>query len=207
MWAWRALTADTTPFGGVWRAFFDRHRVRRRADAASVRTLMEALGHLATGPVTAYLVGGATAVLEGWRQTTVDVDVLLEPERDELLRAMPELKNRLSINIEFASPLDFLPELPGWRDRSTFVMQEGPVTVRQFDAYSQALAKLERGFDQDLADVDAMVDRRLVEPAELVRLLEAIEAELYRFPAVDPASLRAAVMGLVEGDGPPRAIS
>jgi hypothetical protein len=34
-----------------------------------------------------YLTGGSTAVLEGWREATVDVDLRFDPEADELLRA------------------------------------------------------------------------------------------------------------------------
>lgn len=38
-----------------------------------------------------------------------------------------------------------------------------------------------------------MVRRAAVEPAKLLELLDAIEPRLFRFPAVEPASLRAAV--------------
>lgn len=41
-----------------------------------------------------------------------------------------------------------------------------------------------------------MVDSGQVEPPKLRELFEAIEPELYRFPAVDPASLSAAVGSL-----------
>ncbi len=34
--------------------------------------------------------------------------------------------------------------------------QEGRLAVRHFDLYAQALAKLERGFDQDRQDVGAI---------------------------------------------------
>jgi hypothetical protein len=170
--------------------------VRRSADAGAVRRLTAELGRVIRDATTIYLVGGATAVLVGWRATTIDVDLRIEPESDEVLRALPELKERLHVNVELASPLDFLPELPGWRDRSPFVSQEGVVTVRHFDLTSQALAKLERSFDQDLHDVDAMVARGLVDPKELSRLYETVEPLLYRFPAVDPARLRARVAGV-----------
>ena len=164
--------------------------VRRAVDAESVRRLLAEMGRATRVSTTLYLVGGGTAVLEGWRATTIDVDIRLEPESDDILRALPDLKNRLALNVELASPLDFLPELPGWRDRSLFVSQEGALTVRHFDLYSQALSKLERAFDQDLRDVAAMVDRHLVEPAELRRLFDAVEPVLFRFPAVDGAGLR-----------------
>jgi hypothetical protein len=55
----------------------------------------------------------------------------------------------------------------------------------------------ERGSAQDLADVSSMVDTGAVQPSELARLLAAIEPDLYRFPAVEPDALRAAVAGLL----------
>jgi hypothetical protein len=129
-------------------------------------------------------------VLEGWRSSTVDVDLRLEPDVDELLRELPALKDRLGVNIELASPPDFIPELPGWRERSPLVFQEGNVEVHHFDFYSQALAKIERGFSHDLDDVRSMIDGGLVAPARLRELYEAIEPELYRYPAIDPSGFR-----------------
>jgi len=61
---------------------------------------------------------------------------------------------------------------------------------RGLDPYSQALAKLERGHAQDLADVGEMLARGLVEEARLRFCFAEIEPELYRFPAVDPADFR-----------------
>ena len=169
------------------------------ADADAVRRFLRELGWLAGQPVTVYLVGGATAVLEGWRQTTIDIDLRIEPEDDDILRPLPELKIRLGINVELASPLDFLPEPTGWRDASPFVSQEGQVTVRHMDPALQALAKLERGFDQDLGDVAAMLERGLVDPERLQRLYAEIEPLLFRFPAVDVERLRGAVDSVVRG--------
>jgi hypothetical protein len=164
--------------------------MRPPVDEPRIRALASALSLVARGPVGIYLTGGATAVLQGWRAATIDVDVRFEPEADELLRALPELKERLGINIELASPPDFIPELPGWRERSPLVFQEGRVAVHHFDPYSQALAKIERGFQQDLEDVHMMVTSGLVEPARLRELYYAIEPELYRYPAIEPQAFR-----------------
>ncbi|MDE0223324.1 MAG: hypothetical protein OXJ90_28950 [Spirochaetaceae bacterium] len=46
---------------------------------------------------------------------------------------------------------------------------------------------------QDLRDVAAMRDRRLIEPATLRRLFDAIEGALVRYPALDPDSFRGKV--------------
>jgi hypothetical protein len=164
--------------------------VRPPVDEGRIRALARGLSRAAHVPVRVYLTGGATAVIEGWRGSTLDVDVRFEPEEDELLRELPILKERLDLNIELASPPDFIPELPGWRERSPLVFCEGNVAVHHFDLYSQALAKIERGFDMDLDDVRVMIERGLVGRARLRELYEAIEPELFRYPAIDPAAFR-----------------
>jgi hypothetical protein len=68
--------------------------------------------------------------------------------------------------------------------------------VFDFDPYSQALSKLERGFELDIDDVASMVDSDQVDPQRLLALFEAVESELFRFPAVDGSRLRAAVEAL-----------
>ena len=132
-------------------------------------------------------------MLEGWRPSTVDVDVRFEPDSDEALRQIAGLKERLEVNVELASPLDFLPPLAEWKERSRFRFRAGNLEVFDFDPYSQALAKLERGFDLDLRDVAEMVRTGQVQPPKLMELFEGIEPELFRFPAVDPVRLRRAV--------------
>jgi len=164
--------------------------MRPAADAGRIRELAQHLGRVARGRVRMYLTGGATAVLEGWRDSTIDVDLRFEPEADELLRELPELKERLALNIELASPPDFIPELPGWRERSPLVFREGNVEVLHFDPYSQTLSKIERGFAQDLEDVRSFIDSQLVDPRRLRGLFEAIVPELYRYPALDPEAFR-----------------
>jgi hypothetical protein len=165
--------------------------VREPADRERIRRFADELGRRAPSGTRVYLTGGATAVLEGWRPATVDIDIRIEPESDDALRALAELKESLDVNVELASPADFLPELPGWRDRSRFRFRSGSVEVFDFDPYSQALSKIERGFDLDLEDVESMIRGGLVESERLMQLFAEIESDLYRFPAVDPQGLRA----------------
>lgn len=108
------------------------------------------------------------------------------------MRAIPDLKERLHVNVELAAPSDFIPELPGWEGRSAFIAQEGKVGFYHYDFYSQALAKIERGHRKDLSDVASMIADGLVERGRLLEFFGAIEGELYRYPAVDPRSFRAA---------------
>lgn len=64
------------------------------------------------------------------------------------------------------------------------------ITVRHFDPYSQALAKIERGFEQDLRDVQSMVEAELVDPRRVVELFVEVEPMLFRYPAIDAGALR-----------------
>jgi len=164
--------------------------MRALATADGIRELMRALGDAATVEANAYLTGGGTAVLIGWRETTIDVDLLFVPEDDSVLRAIPRVKDELRINVELASPGDFIPVAPGWQDRSLSVGREGRLSFYHYDPYMQALSKLERAHAQDLEDVRALLERSLVEPAHALELFEGIEPELFRFPAVDPGSFR-----------------
>ena len=171
--------------------------MRRLADAERVEKFLEELGRAASKPVRVYLVGGATAVLRGWRDTTIDVDLKLVPDSDQLLRELPRLKDKLEINVELASPDQFIPELPGWEDRSLFIRQIRKLSVYHLDPYSQALAKIERGHVQDLADVRSMLAEELIEPQRLRDLFEQIQPRLYRYPAVDPETFRRALDDLL----------
>jgi hypothetical protein len=110
-----------------------------------------------------------------------------------MLRAIPSLKERLEVNVELASPDQFVPVPPGWEDRSPVVGRIGQVTIRHYDFVAQALAKIERGHGRDLADVDAMLARGLISGPAVRAMFARMEPELYRFPAIDPASFRRAV--------------
>ena len=167
--------------------------MRELADADRIRRFTSRLGANAREDAVCYLTGGGTAVLVGWRDTSVEVDILLEPEHDQLLRGLAALKDELRINIELASPADFIPLPDGWRDRSPFVAHEGKLVFRHFDPLSQALAKIERDHERDRADVEALIDAGLVDRRRLREAFVEIEPQLYRFPAVDPRHFRARV--------------
>jgi hypothetical protein len=167
--------------------------MRERANADRLRAFMRAFASRSSDECRVYLTGGATAVLEGWRSDTIDADILVVPDSDALLRAIPELKESLRINVELASPADFIPELPGWQDRSRFIERHGKVSFHHYDFYAQALAKIERGEVKDVGDVKEMIARRLVEAAKIWGFFRQIEATLYKYPDIDPAEFARSV--------------
>jgi uncharacterized nucleotidyltransferase DUF6036 len=170
--------------------------MRDLADQAHIERFMRALGRVAGAEGRVYLTGGATAVLHGWRPSTIDVDIKVVPDRDDLMRAIPRLKEELNLNVELAAPSDFIPIPAGWEERSPLIRKEGKLSFHHFDPVAQALAKAERGHQQDLLDVKEMIASGLVDPADARAQFESIEPDLYRFPAIDPDSFRRSVEDL-----------
>ena len=124
---------------------------------------------------------------------TVDVDLKADPEPAGFFEAIAVLKDELEVNIELASPDDFIPPLPNWRERSLFIARHGLLDFYHYDPYSQALSKLERGHARDLTDVDAMLQSGLIQRDPLFQQFLQIEPLLIRYPALDPKSFRAVV--------------
>jgi hypothetical protein len=172
--------------------------MRSNVDPQKIEQLMEALGKEARSSGCIYFTGGASALLIGWRNSTVDIDIRIDPEPLGIFQAIAKLKQELNINIELASPQDFLPSLPQWRDRSVFIGKRGQVSFYHYDFTSQALSKLSRGFDRDIKDVEAMYKHKLFSLHDLKNCFEAIAPELIRFPSLNPDALRTRVEKFIE---------
>jgi hypothetical protein len=172
--------------------------MRELTDRDRVLAFLRETGKIATTPTRIYLTGGSSAVLLDWRASTVDIDIKIVPENDTILRGLPMLKERLHVNVELASPDDFLPALPGWEERSKHIGREGKIDFFHYDFYSQCLAKIERDHTQDRGDVRKMIDTGLVDRTRLLDLFHRIEEMLFRFPSVDVRKLRERVEGIAE---------
>lgn len=171
--------------------------MRAEANAQKVREAMAAIGRESTGPGTVFVTGGGSAVLIGWRDTTIDLDIKLDPEPDGVFAALARIKNRLDMNIELASPDLFLPPVPGWRERSVLIDHMGSVEFRHYDFSSQALSKIERGHARDLKDVRAMLKHKLVDLQAIEDAYTSIQEGLLRYPSIDPDALLEKVQGFL----------
>ena len=168
--------------------------MRAETDLAKLKSFMLALGEQVRGGGRIYLTGGATAVLHGWRPMTIDIDLKPDPEPLGLFEALAILKDQLDINVELASPDQFIPAVPGWRERSLFIARHGLVEFFHYDPYGQALSKLQRRHERDLRDVRSMLRAKLISRDRLREMFTLIKPQLIRYPAVDPASFEAAVV-------------
>jgi hypothetical protein len=171
--------------------------MREITNKKKILEFMQAFARPANQDVRVYFTGGATAVLFGWRETTIDIDLRFEPELDELFRSIQNIKETLQINVELAAPSDFIPELPGWETRSQYIGREGKVSYYHYDPYSQTLAKIERSHAQDLTDVESMMQEGLVDRKKLLELFQSIESQLYKYPAIDPDSFSRSVRAAI----------
>ena len=151
---------------------------------------MEELAAAAESPGKVYLTGGATALLLGFREQTVDIDLKLDPEPKGVFETIARLKEKLELNVELASPDDFIPAAADWREKSPHIATFGPVQFFHYDLSLQALAKLERGQNQDLQDAKDLIRSGRVSLEELERRFSEIEGRLLRYPAIDSRQFR-----------------
>ena len=172
--------------------------MRSETNLRSLLQFMEGAGFYAQGEGSIYFVGGASLLLLDVRDQTLDIDLRMDPEPPGIFEAISTLKESLGINIELASPDQFLPELPGWKDRSEFINRSRTLSFFHYDFYSQVLSKLLRAHSKDLDDVAALLRLGKVNKAKLWELFVSIEPNLIRFPAITPSAFRSRVVAFVE---------
>jgi hypothetical protein len=168
--------------------------MREDVDRGRIVAFLDALGRAFRHPVRLYLTGGESMVWRGLRAATRDVDIAYEVEpahHDAWIRAIRELKESEHVNVEEASPADFVPLPPGAADRAEFVGRHGSIDVYLFDPYTLALSKLARGHERDLADVRALIVAAVIDVRRLGELTEAaIASGGARSLRFDPARVR-----------------
>lgn len=164
--------------------------MRREVTTETLQRFMRELAAAARSPGKVYFTGGATALLLGFRKQTIDIDLKLDPEPKGVFEAIARLKDELDVNVELASPADFIPPTDDWRERSRPIDRIGGVEFFHYDLTLQALAKLERGHAQDIEDVHNLLRGGYVSVEGLKNLMSAIEPGLIRYPAIDPKKFR-----------------
>jgi len=161
--------------------------MRPPIDRLRVHYFLVKLGMEFHHPARLYLVGGTTLVYEGLREQSLDIDISYEvaDEHDaEFTRVLRQLKEDMQVNIELASPGDFIPLPPGWKERARHIGRFGQVDAFHFDLYSTALSKIERGREGDFQDVLSMLRGGQIQHEELEQAYQNI------LPRVERESLK-----------------
>jgi hypothetical protein len=154
---------------------------RQPADRSRIDLFLRRLGEHFRRPGRIYLVGGTTMVFEGLRAQSLDIDLILDvapADYAAMMQAIRELKDQLALNVEEASPGDFIPLPAGYQERALFVGRYGQLDVFHFDPYSTALSKIARGTEEDLNDVLALLRAGRLEMASLERYYQEIHPQL-----------------------------
>lgn len=133
--------------------------MRAPADRDRLDAFLQALARTVRSPLRFYLVGGSVLVDLGLRSATLDVDYVARADDPRALsdfeRELPVLKEQLDINVEPASPTDFMPVAANPLDHSRYMRSYGLIAVYHYA--SLALAKVARTAERDLEDVELLV--------------------------------------------------
>jgi hypothetical protein len=135
--------------------------MRAPTDRDRLDAFLRALARTVRSPLRFYLVGGSVLVDLGLRTATLDVDYVARADDPRALsdfeRQLPVLKEQLDINVEPASPTDFMPVAANALDRSRYIRSYGRVAVYHYHYASLALAKVARAAERDLGDVELLM--------------------------------------------------
>src|SRR6185436_13160757 len=101
--------------------------MREKVTIPKLKRFMQELAAAAQSPGKVYFTGGATALLLGFREQTIDIDLKLDPEPKGVFKAIAKLKNTLDLNVKLASPDNFIPVPPDWREHSRHIASIGSV--------------------------------------------------------------------------------
>ena len=163
--------------------------MRDNSDIKRIEKFISETGALVKVPLDVYFSGDATSIMFGIRKSTIDVDIRFEPDELQMYQAIQTLKEKLNMNIELASPIDFIPPLRAWKERSIFISRAGKVSFYHLDLYSQLISKIHRGWKQDLTDAKGFLkmdmDKKL-----LKKLFSEIKPDFIKYPAVNVADLK-----------------
>lgn len=138
--------------------------MRQNVTRVDIEKFLKSLGKSFHKTGRLYLAGGAALVHMGIRPgATMDIDVAIETsDEDEMVTAIRRIVEQMQINVEFASPGDFIPLPTQWMAQAHYVGRYGAVDVFYFDFYSLALSKISRGNDRDLIDVKLLLQQKAI---------------------------------------------
>ena len=182
--------------------------MRQPTDRARLNRFLRALGRRIRRPARLYLVGGSVVIDLGLRSATLVIDYVADADDpralDEIEQAIRALKEEIDVNVEPASPADFLPFPRSVLARSRFVAQHGSLAVYHYHLPSQVIAKAARGLEQDLADAERLVRAGEVDWSEVDATWREVRASPTGWLRYEPADVerRLAVLKQRLADAP-----
>ena len=156
------------------------------------------IGERVATPSNLILVGGSALALLGSPRLTLDIDFIGDDiSPDELGKLVIQIAQEQDI---YADPVPlerFIPLPKGSESRRIEIGKFGKLLVYAADPYSIALGKLERGFDTDLADIIFLIHQKLVDLAQLQRVVEESLPRAREFD-MNPADMLAHLQTIIK---------
>ena len=165
----------------------DEEKLQECGERVDIEKSLTALGKAYRKQGRIYLAGGAALVHMGLRSgSTLDIDVVIETtNEDEMVTAIRRLVEQMQINIEFASPADFIPVPAQWMEHSRYIGRYGQIDAFYYDFYSLALSKISRGSDRDLIDDKLLVQQQLITLEELDAAYKEVSPRVGKRPYIN----------------------
>lgn len=171
----------------------DAMSMRPTVDKAEIERFLRTFGQQYRKPGRLYIAGGAALVHAGIRSGRTQ-DIYIEVTDGNMLFTIDQLKHRLHLNIEIASPRDFMPVPTQWEAMSQYVGRYGDIEVFYFGFYSIALSKIDRGTTRDLQDVQLLVQQKAIDLPTLDGAFQDVMSQVQtsqgrmRYPRFDPTA-------------------
>lgn len=164
--------------------------MRPNVDRQTIERFLTELGRHFRQNGRLYLVGGAALIHAGVRpgSSATAQHIYFEVASGDMYQTINRLKQQLNINVEFASPGDFIPLPHNWQSLSRYAGRYGSIDVFYFDFYSIALSKIDRGNTRDLQDVALLLQQQVITLPELDRAAQEVAAQMGKgnYKRLDP---------------------
>ncbi|RMD61235.1 hypothetical protein D6833_08525 [Candidatus Parcubacteria bacterium] len=159
--------------------------------AKEILQFLEALAKAYHAPATLHLIGGGALCLLGHERRTLDLDfsMSISEETRALRRTMENTAKAMDIELEMITLEEFVPIPDDASRRHRFIGRFGSVEVYVYDPYTIALSKLARGLETDIQDILFLLEKGLIEIAQLEFFVEKATPVAWKYD-VDPADLR-----------------
>lgn len=145
--------------------------------AKRIETFLARLGREFHAAGRIYLVGDSALVHADLRHATPTIDLSFDvpPVRQgAFLRSVQRVSELMRLDVREESPAESLPLPAGAAGRARPVGRYGRLDVFYFDPYSIALAKIDQGTEDDLADVLALLHSGWIDMDRLTAYFEEI---------------------------------
>jgi hypothetical protein len=131
-------------------------------DQNRLKLFLERLSNEIRSEVTLYLTGGTLLIYHGIRPATTDIDFGFDATDPGVRKSLPELAQNVAgpdIRVQCSEEIAgwSLMPIPKYRERALPLDQYGRLTVKSIHPTDLVLAKVHRGYAEDLSDATALV--------------------------------------------------